>query len=141
MQAAQPAGEFWGPDVLGTDAESELDFVHLVEEGLDAEAMDRVQALGELSEEEMDEIIPRRTRAHQRRRGQLTPDQSDRLARAARVLVLAHETFGSRQKANGWMRDLNRALGGESPLSLLRTSSGTRLVEVILTRIAHGVYS
>lgn len=140
MVAAQPARPLWDPELLGTEAESELDFVRSVEEGLPAAALDRLQALAELTETEMDEIIPRRTRTHQRRRGRLSPDQSDRVARAARAFAQAHETFASREKGNRWMRKPNRALGGEAPLSLLRTGSGTRLVETILTRIAHGVH-
>lgn len=141
MKAIEAAASLGGVRVLGARVRSEVDFVHLVEEGLPTDAVDRLMELGDLSKTEMDEIIPRRTLSHQRKRARLSPEQSDRIARAALAFTHAHETFGSRQKANRWMRQPNRALSGDTPLSLLRTGSGGHLVETILTRIAHGVYS
>lgn len=40
-----------------------------------------------------------------------------------------------------WLSAPNDALSGESPLSLLDTDAGVRLVEEVLTRIEFGVYS
>lgn len=141
MKATGAARSLGGTRVLGTRVRSEVDFVHLVEEGLPTDAVDRLIALGDLSPSEMDAIIPRRTLSHQRKRARLSPEQSDRVARAALVLSRAHDTLGDREKGNHWMRRPNRALGGATPLSLLQTGSGARLVESLLTRIAHGVYS
>lgn len=141
MRAIKAASSLGGARVLGAKVRSELDFVHLVEEGLPTGTVDRLIDLGDLSKSEMDEIIPRRTLSHQRKRARLSPEQSDRVARAAMVFAHAHETFGNRAKANRWMRHPNRTLSGDTPLSLLRTGSGAQLVEVLLTRIAHGVYS
>ena len=130
-----------GADVLGGEVRSETEFVERVEEGLPSGVVARLMELGGLSDAEMAQIIPRRTLSHLKNTRRLSPEQSDRIARAAGVLALAHETFGSREKANGWMRDANRALDGKTPLSMLRTGSGAQLVEQVLTRIAHGVYS
>ncbi len=130
-----------GAAVLGGEIRSETDLIKRVEEGFSPEAIQHLMRLGDLSEAEMGQIIPRRTLAHLKTRERLSPEQSDRLVRAADVFSLAHTTFGDREKANGWMRDPNRALGGKTPLSLLRTGSGARLIEQILTRIGYGVYS
>jgi uncharacterized protein (DUF2384 family) len=46
---------------------------------------------------------------------------------------MAHE---SARLAAGAQR---RALGGQSPLSLLNTEESSRLVEAVLGRIAHGI--
>lgn len=71
--------------------------------------------------------------------GTLTPEQSDRLVRVARVLAAAEETFGSREKAGAWLCRPTVALGGERPLHLLDTDEGARRVETLLGRIAHGI--
>jgi putative toxin-antitoxin system antitoxin component (TIGR02293 family) len=125
---------------LGDRVTSEVEFVRLVEEGLPLATVDEVKRLGALSDVELAQIIPRRTLAHARKRPRLSPEQSDRIARAAGVFTLAHDTFLDRRKANDWMRAPNGALDGETPLSLLRTGSGAELVANVLGRIAYGVY-
>lgn len=71
----------------------------------------------------------------------LTPAESDRTARMARVYASAVEMIGDEEKAIAWLNTPNRALGGEKPLDQLDTDMGTRTVEDILGRIAYGVYS
>ncbi len=56
MRAMEAARSLGGRRVLGTDVRSELDFVHLVEEGLSTRAIDALMALGELSPVELDPI-------------------------------------------------------------------------------------
>ena len=68
----------------------------------------------------------------------LTLDESDRLARVARVLAVAGASFGSADKAGRWLRRPSRGLRGEVPLALVVTTGGARLVEDELTRIASG---
>ncbi|MGD2218014.1 MAG: DUF2384 domain-containing protein [Gemmatimonadales bacterium] len=135
------AGGLRGAPLIGERARSELEYVQRVEEGLPAAAIDHLMEVAGLSENEMDRVIPRRTRSRQRKRGRLSSEQSDRIARAADVYALAFHVFGDRQKAKDWMREPNVSLGGDAPLDLLRTASGAGLVENILLRIAHGVYT
>ncbi len=71
----------------------------------------------------------------------LTPAESDRMVRMARVYADAVEMIGDREKAIEWLSTPNRALGGERPLDQLDTDMGARMVEDILGRIAYGVYS
>jgi len=52
-------------------------------------------------------------------------------------LLLA--TFGSREKADAWLRRPTTALAGDTPLSLLDTSEGALIVEDLLARIGHGL--
>ncbi len=121
-----------------------LDVVHLVRRGLPVEAVQFVLDSGRLTSSEMDSIVlPRKTLANRRRLGNLTPEQSDRLIRVARVLACAEETFGSQQKAAIWLRRPTSALpgglAGEKPLALLDTDEGAREVERLLGRIGHGL--
>jgi putative toxin-antitoxin system antitoxin component (TIGR02293 family) len=71
----------------------------------------------------------------------LSPAESDRTVRLARVYASAVEMIGEEEKATEWLSTPNRALGGERPLDLLDTDTGARMVEDILGRIAYGVYS
>ncbi len=122
---------------------SELELVKAVQGGFPTRSISAMVKRGGLEQREVERyIIPRRTLAHRRKRREpLSPEESDRLARAARLLTLAIETFGDRDKARRWMRRPNRTLNGAVPLDFLPTSGGARLVEDVLGRIAHGVYS
>lgn len=71
----------------------------------------------------------------------LSPAASDRLLRARRVLDQAGAVFEDERDTVRWLSLPNDALSGESPLSLLDTDAGVRLVEVVLTRVEFGVYS
>lgn len=125
-------------DGLGIPAEG-LGAVRAVREGLPVEAVEQVQQGGRLSLAEIDRLIlPRKTLDHRRKLGRLTPDQSDRLMRVARLLALAEDTFGP-DRARLWLRRPTSALEGEAPLDLLDTDAGARAVETVIGRIAHGI--
>jgi putative toxin-antitoxin system antitoxin component (TIGR02293 family) len=85
--------------------------------------------------------IPPRTIARRKKEGRLRPEESDKLLRLGRIVVLAEESLGTSQKASAWLKKGNRALGGDSPLAYLDTDVGAREVEGLLIRISHGVYS
>ena len=128
--------------VGGSGIQSELDLLEAVARGLPAVAVDAVVHSGILSADEADRlVIGRRALAARKARGQdLTRDESDRLARIARVNAVALEQFGSAEKASRWLRKPNRALGGRVPLELLATGEGARVVEETVMRIAHGLF-
>ena len=84
-------------------------------------------------------VLPRKTLAHRRILGSSTADQSDRLSRLLRMIEHAEETFGDAAKAHAWLRRPTPLLDGETPLDRLDTDFGTRQVEAILGRIAHGL--
>jgi putative toxin-antitoxin system antitoxin component (TIGR02293 family) len=129
-----------GTAVVGPANRPGMDIVHLVRRGLPIAAVQFVLDSGRLTSTEMDSVVlPRKTLANRRRLGNLTPEQSDRLIRVARVLASAEETFGSQQKAAIWLRRGTTALAGEKPLALLDTDEGAREVEVLLGRIGHGL--
>ena len=84
-----------------------------------------------------DRTLSRRLASHSR----LTAEESDRMVRIARVLALADETLGNRERSALWLKAPNRALDGHAPFELLDTDTGVRSVETVLGRIAFGVYS
>lgn len=86
-------------------------------------------------------IIPQRTLQHRRsRREKLTVDESDRVLRAIRVLSLAEAIYGSRERALAWLRKPNPRLDDRVPLSLLKTDTGSRMVEELLVQIDEGMF-
>jgi putative toxin-antitoxin system antitoxin component (TIGR02293 family) len=108
--------------------------------GLPISTLDQLVESGRLSLADLDRIVmPRKTLAHRRAIGALTPDQSDRLLRVVRVIAAAENTFGSLDKAHRWLRRPTTALEGDAPLELLDTSEGSRQVERLLARIDHGL--
>ncbi len=129
-----------GAAVVGRDAAAGMDLVRLVRRGLPVGAVAFVLDSHRLTQAELDRIVlPRKTLANRRRLGTLTPEQSDRLVRVARVIAAAEETFGSHETAAAWLRRPTTALAGEPPLDLLDTDEGAREVEILLGRIGHGI--
>lgn len=59
----------------------------------------------------------------------------------ARVLEHTYQVFTEREKVLSWLSKPNKALHGESPLSLFSIPTGIGMVEDVLTRIEEGVYS
>ena len=97
-------------------------------------------------------VLPARTLQHRRSRKELlTVDESDRVIRLLRVLRTAEAVYGSRERALEWLRRPNPRLdpasknvlfakGGRTPVSLLTTEVGARMVEELLGQIAHGMF-
>ncbi|MCU7933770.1 MAG: DUF2384 domain-containing protein [Candidatus Thiodiazotropha sp. (ex Dulcina madagascariensis)] len=118
--------------------------IGLVRGGLPVFSVERVrQGLGIESTESMLSIVGMSPRTYARRKKlkqALTPLESDRLYRLAKIESLAETVFGEQAAANDWLQSPNRALGAR-PLDLLDTEAGTEQVERVLARIEHGVYS
>jgi putative toxin-antitoxin system antitoxin component (TIGR02293 family) len=83
--------------------------------------------------------VPARTMARRKAEQRLTAQESDRLARLARILTYATEVFGAEEKASMWLTRSNRVLQGTAPIELLDTDLGTQVIESMLGRVEHGV--
>ena len=126
--------------ILKIGAKDSREAVEATRRGLAVGSVDELLQSGRATPAEIDRIvIPRKTLSHRRKIGVLTPDQSDRLIRLARVIAAAEETFGSQDKAARWLRRPTSALDGDAPISLLDTGEGSRQVEDLLARIDHGL--
>jgi putative toxin-antitoxin system antitoxin component (TIGR02293 family) len=130
-------GEWLGVHTPATEAE----ILRIVEGQLAPAVIKRLISLG-LERGEIDAIIiPQRTLQHRRsRREKLTVEESDRVLRAIRVLSLAESVYGSRQRALTWLRKPHARLDGRAPLSLLKTDTGSRIVEELLVQIDEGMF-
>lgn len=140
VRVITPTGALADAQLLAPTPVQSLELARHIREGLPVAALDVLVAGNILSAAEVDRIlVPRRTLEHRRASGRLTPEQSDRLVRVARVIALAEDTFGDPARAAEWLRRKTTALGGEAPLDLLDTEVGAREVGVLLGRIAHGI--
>jgi putative toxin-antitoxin system antitoxin component (TIGR02293 family) len=114
--------------------------VRLVEERLSLEAIDGLRRSGLTDEEIYTLVSPRRTLTHRRARGEaLSRDESDRAVRIARTFALAEQVFGDPQRGWRWLRAPRRQFEARSPLQLLATEAGARIVEELLYRIDDGM--
>ena len=144
MSDAEPVVEavyrkLGGRRVLGTEIASEADLLRVVLGRIPLKALGAMQESG-FSDREIEQfIIPSRTRRHREAKKEcLTVEESDRLVRLARIQALAEDVFGDRAKANKWLRETLGILDGRSPLEMVRTETGARIIEQILGKIAWG---
>jgi putative toxin-antitoxin system antitoxin component (TIGR02293 family) len=68
----------------------------------------------------------------------LTPEEGDHLYRTSRIVILAEEVFGNREKAIRWLEKPRSALGEISALAAVTTPSGYETVEELLQQLHHG---
>jgi putative toxin-antitoxin system antitoxin component (TIGR02293 family) len=127
---------------LGTQPPAtEADILQIVEGQLAPSIVKRLIALG-LQRSEIDQIvIPSRTLQHRRsRREKLTIEESDRVMRLIRILSSAESVYGNLERALAWLRTPHPRLAGRTPLSLLNTDTGSRIVAELLIQIDEGMF-
>jgi putative toxin-antitoxin system antitoxin component (TIGR02293 family) len=115
-----------------------------IERGLPYSALEHLQRNTGIAPETLFgwlQLAPR-TLARRKLQGRLTPEESDRLLRAARVFGRVLDFFrGNRDGAVQWLLSKPRALAGATPFELSRTDLGAREVEDLIDRIRYGVYT
>ncbi len=132
---------------LGTEQKSDYDLAQSVRLGLALETQHTFLSHGLTREEFHRIVIPQRTfrhRTERRNRGLkevLSPEESDKAVRAARILTSAENVFADREKALSWMRQPKKRFHGDTPMSMLETETGARLVEQMLVQIDDGMFA
>ena len=87
-------------------------------------------------------VIPARTLKHRKSRKEpLTPDESDKLVRLVRVYDQAVRVLGETEKALYWLSEPKRRFDRRTPIQMLRTDLGGRMVEEMLGQIYHGMFA
>lgn len=114
-----------------------------VESGVPVATMTEfVSASGVPLKDLYDIVIPARTLKHRRaRREPLSPDESDKFARLVRIFDHAVKVFSGVERARIWLNKPKRRFGGRTPIDMLRTETGGRLVEEMLFQIEHGMFA
>ena len=121
------------------DLRSDEDIARIVEERLPLSSVESLTSTGLTDDEIYRYIVPRRTLVHRRSKHEpLTHEESDRAVRIARIASLAEEVFGNDAKAARWLRKPKQRFEGRTPLEVLRTEAGGRLVEEMLLQLDYG---
>jgi putative toxin-antitoxin system antitoxin component (TIGR02293 family) len=132
------AVEHW----LGTPASSEQSLVRMVEAGLPTAIVNRLLERGLSKDEVFHIVVNPRTLKHRKTAKQpLSKEESERAVRAARILARAESVWGGHDAALRWLREPKRRFEGRSPLDMLSTETGGRLVEQMLIQIDEGMFA
>jgi putative toxin-antitoxin system antitoxin component (TIGR02293 family) len=120
---------------------SDKDLAALVQKGLSPAAIESLIRSGLSDAEVYYLIVPRRTLAHRiaKRQPLLSKDESDKAVRVARTTNLAEQVFGEPVRAWRWLRKPKRQFDSKSPIEMLATEAGARLVEELITQIDNGL--
>jgi putative toxin-antitoxin system antitoxin component (TIGR02293 family) len=114
-----------------------------VESGVPITTMsDFVAASGVPLKDLYDIVIPARTLKHRRaRREPLTSDESDKLARLVRIFDHAVKVFDGVDRARTWLNKPKKRFNNRTPIEMVRTEIGGRMVEEMLGQIEHGIFA
>lgn len=132
-----------GEAVLHARPRVVMDWIPLVRQGLPSASVDAVVRITRITQAQLSQAlaIPERTLARRKREGVLSPEESAKFVRFARVVERAETVFEDADSALNWLQSPNAALGGVTPLSLLDTDIGAHSVLDTLGRIEHGVFA
>lgn len=133
--------------VLGLTSRGEnlapLEFAERVERGLPVASLDRLAS--QIAPEDMKfflHMIVRRATLSRRRMAKdkrLSADESDKVARLARLWSYAVKVWGDEKEARRFLLEPHMLLDGRVPADMaIRTDEGARLVEDILGRLQYG---
>lgn len=131
-----------GARVVGRSVRSPEDLTERLRKGLPFAALSAVMEQYGISRDALCTILHLSARNFLRRKEQrrLSPDESDRLYRLARVIAHANRVFEDREESADWIQSPNTALGKQQPLTLLDTDIGVQQVDQVLGRIEHGIF-
>jgi putative toxin-antitoxin system antitoxin component (TIGR02293 family) len=112
-----------------------------IERGLPLKTLDEFSAYSGIPVKSLLEVvIPARTLKHRRQRKEpLNLDESDRLARVARMYELAVKVYGDRKDGMEFMISPMPRFDGNAPIEVLRTEAGGNAVEEFLIQIDEGM--
>jgi putative toxin-antitoxin system antitoxin component (TIGR02293 family) len=120
---------------------TELQMVVIAERGLPLTSVDVLRDEGLTFGEVHGLVVPARTLKHRKEKKQpLSIEETDRTLRVVKVISLADQVFGNREKALRWLRRQNQRLEGRTPLEMLRSEVGGDLVRQMLYQIDEGIY-
>ena len=132
--------ELGGERTLGRRLSNDCDLREAIREGFRYAVVEKLMRSSGLTLKELASALDLSPRSLQRRgsSGRLARYESDRLYRLARIVAIANEYLGDRERGLRWLKHPNRALCGIAPLAVIDTELGAREVEKILGRIAYG---
>lgn len=130
-----------GNRVLGKPMASIPELSDAVERGLPKATLRNVarRVFSDAAEQRamMHRIVPEAT--YKRRRERLSPAESERTERMARVIATAEEVWQDREQARRFLTTPHAEIGGKTPLNAALTELGARQAEEVMARIVYGL--
>lgn len=144
--ASAAAAFLGGSAAIRRTVKTEFDVHDVLLNGLPSAALSHLlDQVIELDPEDVLKAVGVSVRTVQRRshrpREALSVEQSSRTWKFAELLAKATRVFGDQVAAEQWLASPAFGLGDRRPIDLLSTAVGAGLVEQLLGRIEHGVYS
>jgi len=140
VKADQIAEVMGGAAVLGHPVQSLRELELTVSTGLPKRALrlavERVFPARSEARRAIFRVVPEAT---YKRRTRLSPAESERTERLARVIAAAEHAWGDRHLAREWLTHPHPEMGGRSPLDAALSEVGARQVEELLDRILYGI--
>lgn len=141
LEARQIGEVLGGKSVLGTTVKSLLELSDAVERGLPKSTLRNVarRIFADPSDQRamMHRVVPEAS--YKRRRERLSPAESERTERLARVVAMAEDVWQNRDLARRFLTTPHPEIGGKTPLDAALTELGARQAEEVLARIAYGL--
>ena len=142
MEILRVAVIMGGQAVLGTHVASMRELTESVLAGLPKQALRKTaQSLFDEPRQVtqlMYQLVPEAT---YKRRTRLTPAESERTERLARVIAAAEHVWEDRKDAREWMTHPHPELNGQTPLQRSMSELGAREVEQLLDKLLYGLPS
>jgi putative toxin-antitoxin system antitoxin component (TIGR02293 family) len=113
-----------------------------IERGLPLSTLEEFSAYSGIAVKDLLEVvIPARTLKHRRQRQEsLNMDESDRMARVAKMYELAVKVYGDREDGRKWLCGQKSRFDGKTALEMLRTRAGEHAVQEFLIQIDEGIF-
>jgi len=128
--------------MAGTALKGHLDEVLLTQKGITPKALDALKQQLGLQPAELHWIIKPRTLSHRKEKHEsLTPEETGRWLRAAKIQALALEVFGNQKKAVAWLHKSRKRFGDQSAIMLIQSEPGAQFVEETLNQIDAGYFA
>lgn len=139
-QTERIADVMGGAATLGGAVDSARALEAAVSTGLPKQALRLTVSRGCASAKEARTILYRVVpEATYKRRSRLTPAQSERTERLARVIATAEHVWGNRADAQAWLAKPHPELENRPPLEAAMNELGARRAEELLNRIFYGI--
>jgi putative toxin-antitoxin system antitoxin component (TIGR02293 family) len=130
-----------GPRILGRSMRSLWELARAVERGLPKATLRNVarRVYEDAGEQRaiMQRIVPEAT--YKRRRDRLSPAESERTERLARVVAMAEDVWQDREDARRFLTTPHPEMGGRTPLDAALTELGARQAEEVMVRLVYGL--
>lgn len=125
---------------LGEASDTASTLIALIRRGLPLSTIRRWPAALALSRREVERVLGLGARALERRTAsRLTPPESERAVRVARLVARAETVFQDPAEALAWCQRPLPRLGGETPFQVMDTGEGGPATRVLLDGVERGL--